>query len=183
MSGGPLTDEEVQAACQPQDPSTSDFIFQQTMYRIKDPKASLAFYTGVLGMRLLRKMDFPTMKFSLYFLGFVNEADIPSDEKERTRWCFSQKATLELTHNWGTETESGSSPYHNGNEGEKKGFGHIGIMVPDVDAACERFEKLGVDFVKKPNDGKMKGLAFIKDPDNYWIEILNCNTITDLVTA
>merc|ERR1719438_91055 len=107
-------------------------------------------------MRLLRKMDFPTMKFSLYFLGFVNEADIPSDEKERTRWCFSQKATLELTHNWGTETESGPSPYHNGNEGEKKGFGHIGIMVPDVDAACERFEKLGVDFVKKPNDGKIR---------------------------
>ena len=51
---------------------------------------------GVLGMRLLKKMDFPEMKFSLYFLGYVNESDIPSDEKERTRWCFSQKATLEV---------------------------------------------------------------------------------------
>ena len=50
-------------------------------------------------------------------------------------------------------------------------------MVPDVDVACERFEKLGVEFVKRPNDGRMKGLAFIKDPDNYWIEIFNPNNM------
>ena len=56
----------------------------------------MIFLLGVLGMRLLKKMDFPEMTFSLYFLGYVNESDIPSDEKERTRWCFSQKATLEV---------------------------------------------------------------------------------------
>jgi len=50
-------------------------------------------------------------------------------------------------------------------------------MVPNVDAACERFEKFNVDFVKKPNDGRMKGLAFIKDPDGYWIEIFNAGTV------
>ena len=76
----PISDEEVQKSLQTPDPSTKDFIFQQTMFRIKDPRASLSFYTGVLGMRLLKKLDFPDMKFSLYFLGFVNEADIPEDE-------------------------------------------------------------------------------------------------------
>lgn len=53
-------------------------------------------------------------------------------------------------------------------------------MVPDVYKACERFEKLGVNFVKKPVDGKMKGLAFITDPDGYWIEIFNNVTVSKI---
>lgn len=165
-----LSNEEVAKACIEPDESTKDFFFQQTMFRIKDPKKSLEFYTNVMGMRLLKKLDFPAMKFSLYFMGYDKPENIPTDEKEKTIYCFSQKATLELTHNWGTENDD--SQYHNGNS-EPRGFGHIGMVVPDVDKACERFEKLGVEFVKKPNDGKMKGLAFIKDPDGYWIEILN----------
>lgn len=54
-------------------------------------------------------------------------------------------------------------------------------MVPDVYKACERFEKLGVNFVKKPDDGKMKGIAFITDPDGYWIEIFNNITVSEIV--
>ena len=89
------------------------------------------------------------------------------------------KAMLELTHNWGTESDPNFAGYHDGNK-QPQGFGHIGMAVPDVDAACARFERLGVEFVKRPNDGKMKGLAFIKDPDGYWIEILEANSIADL---
>lgn len=67
------------------------------MYRIKDPKKSLDFYTRIMGMRLLKQLDFPEMKFSLFFMGYENAEDIPQDEKERTRWTLSRKATIELT--------------------------------------------------------------------------------------
>jgi len=174
-----LSNAEVKELCQEPDDDTKDFIMQQTMYRIKDPRKSLPFYTKVLGMRLLKKLDFPEMKFSIYFMGYENSKDIPSQDRERTIWALSRKATIELTHNWGTESDP-DSKYHNGNE-EPKGFGHIGIMVPDVNAACTRFESLGVPFKKKPNDGKMKGLAFIQDPDGYWIEIFNNVVIDGLV--
>lgn len=170
---GGLSDDVVQGLCHEPDEATKDFIMQQTMYRIKDPKRSLEFYTKVLGMRLLQKFDFPTMSFSLYFMGYENPEDIPKDRTERTKWMFTRKATIELTHNWGTENDEGEV-YHNGNK-DPRGFGHIGLHVPDVYKACERFEKMGVEFVKKPDDGKMKGLAFVKDPDGYWIEILSSN--------
>ena len=67
------------------------------MYRIKDPRRSLEFYSKVLGMILLKKLDFPAMKFSIYFMGFENKADVPKDEKERAIWAMTRKATLELT--------------------------------------------------------------------------------------
>lgn len=160
--------------CAAPDASTKDFIFQQTMFRIKDPKPTLDFYTRVLGMTLLAKLDFPEMTFSLYFLGYESPEDVPEDSKDRAVWMFRRKGCLELTHNWGSESDPEFKGYHNGNT-DPRGFGHIGFSVPDVDAACKRFEELGVAFQKKPNDGKMKGIAFIKDPDGYWIEILNAD--------
>ncbi|XP_076175847.1 lactoylglutathione lyase-like isoform X2 [Ptiloglossa arizonensis] len=173
-----LTHDEALKLCKEADDTTKGYIMQQTMYRIKDPRKSLPFYTEVLGMHLLQKLDFPEMKFSLYFMGYENPEEIPLDKRRSIQWTFSRKATIELTHNWGTETDPDVT-YHNGNS-EPRGFGHIGIAVPNVEEACERFERLNVEFVKKPQDGKMKGIAFIKDPDSYWIEILSPSTIANL---
>jgi len=169
-----LTAEQVSASIAPRDPATKDFIFQQTMLRVKDPEKSLKFYSDVLGMRLLHHISMPTMKFTVYFMGYENEEDFPKTEEGRLAWCFSRKATLELTHNWGSEKDE--IKYHNGNS-DPRGFGHIGIAVPDLHVACERFEKMGVTFKKRPTDGTMKSIAFIMDPDGYWIELFNPNKV------
>lgn len=162
---------------------TAGFVMNQTMLRVRDPKVSLPFYTDVLGMTLLDRYDFPDMQFSLYFVGYLAaDETIPSDKAERARWVFGRPALVELTHNYGSESDPDFVGYHNGNS-DPRGFGHIGISVPDVYAACERFEKLGVEFVKRADDGKMKGLAFIKDPDGYWIEILSPRGLSAIVAS
>jgi lactoylglutathione lyase len=158
---------------------TQGFVLNQTMLRVKDPAASVRFYREILGMTELARFDFEAGKFSLYFMGYERVSDVPSDPVARAQWVFSRPALLELTHNWGTETDAAFS-YHNGN-GDPRGFGHIGISVPDVDAACAAFEAAGVAFVKRPNDGAMKGIAFIKDPDGYWIEILSGANLAKIV--
>lgn len=158
---------------------TESFALNQTMLRIRDPKPSLAFYQDVLGMTLLQKLDFEDMRFSLYFLAYLADGEtIPEDPAERARFIFNRETTLELTHNWGTESDPDFTGYHDGN-GDPRGFGHIGISVANVVEACERFETLGVSFKKRPQDGKMKDIAFITDPDGYWIEILSASGMTN----
>lgn len=154
----------------------------QTMLRIRDPKRSIPFYCDVIGMEMLERFDFPKMDFSLYFLGFQEalEGERPTDRGDRVEWLFRQSALLELTHNWGTESDASFGGYHHGND-DPKGFGHIGITVPDVHGICERFEKLGVPFVKRPDEGSMKGLAFIQDPDGYWIEVLSPHGLREII--
>ena len=160
------------------DVATQGFVMNQTMLRIKDPAASIPFYRDVMGMTLLDRYDFPAARFSLYFLGYP-AGPVPEERAARLKWVFEQPALLELTHNWGTEAQAGPV-YHSGNE-DPRGFGHIGLSVPNVHAACERFEELGVPFVKRPDEGSMKGLAFVKDPDGYWIEILSGAGLRDLI--
>ena len=152
--------------------ATRGFVFNHTMLRVKDPRIALDFYTRVIGMRLLRKVDFEEMKFSLYFLHLPQPgAAVPEDLKARTAWTFSQPGVLELTHNWGTEADAGFA-YHDGNA-QPQGFGHICFSVPDLDVAVKWFDENGVAFVKRPEQGKMKDVVFIKDPDGYWIEIVD----------
>lgn len=119
-----------------------------TMLRVTDLQKSISFYTEILGMRLLRRKDFPDGKFTLAFLGY-------GDESENT--------ALELTHNWET------SAYELGNA-----YGHIAIEVEDVYAACDAIKAKGGEVVREA--GPMKHgstiLAFVKDPDGYMIELL-----------
>ncbi len=119
-----------------------------TMIRVGDLERSIAFYTEVLGMRLLRRKDYPGGEFTLAFLGYGEEADT---------------TVLELTHNWGTDS------YDLGD-----GFGHIAVGVPDAAAACEEIRRRGGNVVR--DAGPMKHgttvIAFVEDPDGYKIELI-----------
>ena len=161
--------EEVPGLYKTPDSETQNYIFNHTMLRVRDPQISLDFYSRVLGMKLLRKVDFNEWKFSLYFLAMLKE-EITGSDVEKMKVTAGLSGVLELTHNHGTE-EALETPYHNGNQ-EPRGFGHICFSVPDIKKACARFEKLGVSFQKRLGEGGMKNIAFIKDPDNYWIEII-----------
>ncbi|PSR72626.1 hypothetical protein PHLCEN_2v11510 [Hermanssonia centrifuga] len=132
------------------------------MLRVKDPKVSLKFYTEVLGMELVSESKFSD--FTLYFLAFDHsDGKETAEDKHANR--LNREGILELTHNHGTEDDSNFQGYASGNTDPGRGFGHIAISTPDIEAACERLESLGVPFKKRLTDGKMKNIAFALDPD------------------
>ena len=151
---------------------------QQTMLRIKDPAKSLKFYTEQLGFTHIDTFDFPQYSFSLYFLTTIpannNNKPLydltPGTQAAHDYLWTMEGVALELTHNYGTETDQSQS-YHTGNE-PHDGFGHIAVNVDDVYQTCDRLEAAGCSFKKKPNEGRMKGLAFVYDPDGYWVEVV-----------
>lgn len=129
------------------DPGKARFL--HTMIRVKDLDKSLNFYTELLGMKLLRKRDYPTGKFTLAFVGYGDEAD---------------STVVELTHNWDQ-----AEPYQLGSA-----FGHLAIGVPDVSKTCEKLAAAGVK-IPRPAGPMAHGgsvIAFIEDPDGYRIELV-----------
>jgi len=110
-------------------------------------------------MTLVRTSENTSAGFNLYFLGYGSP---PNNTAHR-------EGLLELTWNYGTEKD-GDFKYHNGND-EPQGFGHIAVSVDDLNKACERFEAKGVSWKKRLTDGRMKNVAFVLDPDGYWIEV------------
>ena len=171
--------ETYPGVCAAPGAASQGFVLNHSMLRVKDPAVSLDFYTRLFGMRVLRKLDFSEMKFSLYFLHRAADGEsAPSDAGERTAWTFAQRGILELTHNWGTEADA-AFRYHDGNA-QPQGFGHICFSVPDLDAAVRWFDDNQVSYVKRPEQGKMKDVAFIKDPDGYWIEIVEAARLKNL---
>lgn len=141
------------------------------MLRVKDPEVSLKFYKEVFGMELLRTLERKEAKFNLYFLGYPGSKGVPSAASQTdVNPVVDREGLLELTWNYGTEKEEGSV-YHNGND-QPQGFGHICVTVDNLDAACKRLEDLHVNWKKRLTDGRMKSVAFVLDPDNYWIEVI-----------
>lgn len=156
---------------------TDGFTLNHSMLRVKDPDVSLAFYRDVLGMTLLRTQPMEAGEFTLFFLAKLAPGEsVPQEDTANAEFTFSRPGVLELTHNWGTENQPGAL-YHDGNS-EPQGFGHIAFSVPDLDAAVAWFDANGVTFQKRPEEGTMKHIAFIKDPDGYWIEILSPSRMT-----
>lgn len=138
------------------------------MVRIKDHEKSLAFYQDVMGMKLKRTSENKDANFNLYFLGYGKGAS--SSSPNGVNPTADQEGLLELTWNYGTEKDK-DFKYHNGND-EPQGFGHICVSVDNLEAACKRFEEKGVQWKKKLTDGRMRNIAFVLDPDNYWIEVI-----------
>ncbi|KAL2130132.1 hypothetical protein VTI74DRAFT_6838 [Chaetomium olivicolor] len=144
---------------------TSNYKFNHSMLRVKDPKESLKFYS-FLGMSLIKKLEFPDAKFDLYFLGY----DAPQAVSHGKN-VWDREGLIELTHNYGTEDDP-EYKINNGNVEPHRGFGHTCISVDNIQAACQRIEDAGYKFQKKLTDGKMKHIAFALDPDGYWVEII-----------
>ena len=119
-----------------------------TMLRVGNLDASIEFYTAVLGMKLLRRKDYPDGEFTLAFVGYGNE---------------DENTVIELTHNWGTER------YDLG-----EGYGHIAIEVDDVYAAADEVKQRGGKTIREagPMNAGATIIAFIEDPDGYQIELL-----------
>jgi lactoylglutathione lyase len=123
------------------------------MLRVGNLEESLKFYCDVLGMKLLRRKDYPAGEFTLAFVGYGEESD---------------HSVLELTHNWGVEK------YDLGNA-----YGHIALGVHDIYATCETIGQLGGKVVREP--GPMKHgstvIAFVEDPDGYKVELIQFKTL------
>jgi lactoylglutathione lyase len=125
------------------------FRMLHTMIRVRDLEKSLDFYTRQLGMKVLRRKDYPGGRFTLAFIGYGGEED---------------HTVLELTHNWDRD-----EPYEIGS-----GYGHVAIGVPDIYGLCAELEKDGVKVPRQP--GPMQHgdtiIAFLEDPDGYKVELI-----------
>ncbi len=123
-----------------------------TMLRVGDLERSITFYTEVLGMRLLRRKDYPGGRFTLAFVGYGEESDT---------------TVLELTHNWDTTS------YEIGT-----GYGHIALGVDDIVGVCDQIRSKGGRVVREPGPMK-KGstvIAFVEDPDGYKVELIELSS-------
>lgn len=123
--------------------------FLHTMLRVRDLDRSVAFYSGLMGMKELRRSEVPGGRYTLCFVGYGDEAS---------------SSVIELTYNWDQ-----AEPYEVGS-----GFGHLAVGMPDVHAACERMKAAGAKITREAGPVKhgTTVIAFVEDPDGYKIELV-----------
>ncbi|KAF5549377.1 Lactoylglutathione lyase [Fusarium mexicanum] len=135
----------------------------QYTLRVTDATQSVRYYTENLGMKLIKTLDGENGNSKTYLLGYPSTGPFTGTEDLSRR-----EGLLALIWQSG---ENAISQVHNGND-QPQGFGHICVTVDNINAACARLEDLNVVWKKKLTDGKMKNVAFLLDPDNYWIELV-----------
>ncbi|RCK60386.1 Lactoylglutathione lyase [Candida viswanathii] len=164
--------------------NSSSYKLNHTMIRVKDPKKSLEFYRDILGFKLLSTKEFPEAKFTLYFLGYEHDPSFKQDSLDSNDQA-KREGIIELTHNWGTESDPEFKGYHNGNSTENgaiQGYGHTCVSCEDPAKFCQELtDKFGdkLDWSLKWDQGNIKKIAFIRDPDGYSIEILGHDLFAD----
>lgn len=146
------------------------------MLRIKDPELSLEFYS-FLGMSVLEKTSMPWLDVDSYHLGYRPQR--PNSDPQVSANSKNQEGVLELQHSYGSENNAAFA-IATGNEEPGLGYGHICISVDNLAAACARLERRGCKFQKKLTDGPSH-MAFVLDPDGYWIELVSNQPLANIV--
>ena len=152
-----------------------DPVFAQTMLRVRDPRPTIEFFQK-LGFKFLTSMHFPEGNFSLYFLAYTDmlSPDPHLSRAETAKWLWQFRAcTIELTHNWGTESAK-ESMYVNGNSKPNRGFGHLSFIVSDIYETTRKLEADGYKVVRQPSKFHDVGeCSFVQEPDTgYWVELI-----------
>ncbi|KAF8476089.1 Glyoxalase/Bleomycin resistance protein/Dihydroxybiphenyl dioxygenase [Kalaharituber pfeilii] len=150
-------------------PDKTKWRLNHTMLRVKNLDDSIHFYSSYLGMSVLRESSNRNRDyFSQAWMGFVRERDDEVELEDR----LGREGLVELVQIRGTDEDSSFKGYHNGND-QPQGFGHLCVTVDDLDGACARFDDLmNIRWKKRLTEGRMQNVAFLLDPDGYWIEII-----------
>ncbi|CAM9286282.1 unnamed protein product [Ectocarpus sp. 6 AP-2014] len=151
--------------------------WHRSMLRCKDPIASVKYYEERYGMKLVDVYHTPSLGKSNYYLASLRDGEAwpeAGSAEAHERLFDMQHSCVELEHEHGAESDP-DLVYSSGNDEPHRGFGHLAFLTADVYKASEELEMAGVSFKKKPDEGRMKGLAFAYDPSGYWVELVKRN--------
>ncbi|KAG7698952.1 hypothetical protein KL930_002260 [Ogataea haglerorum] len=149
-----------------------------SMIRVKDPKVSLKFYRDLLGMKLFSTRDFPEAQFTLYFLGFEDDSYV--ENKEQPKPQAARQSIIELTHNYGTESDDSFAGYYVFDKDTDKvvGFDHIAVSYKNVQSVIDRIGDNAKWITKFGENPDLKETALVADPDGYKIQLQSFDALS-----